>query len=181
MMMLKKNWSWMITMSSSIKDKVRSFLYDKYCHHLKRKNRNTTPTFLSNTCVGGMMYHQLGLKFLSPTINCRINHEGFIEFVNNLSTYISLDLNEKVEGSSIRGVIKRPDTSNEILVEFVHDNSFKIAFDNWNRRKARVNYDDIYVIFDCTDCHFILNDDLLNKYRCIPYKKIMLVNTMGKT
>ena len=49
-------------------------------------------TILSNFCIGGAIYNDLGLQFLSPTINLFFGHHGFIDFVNNLKEYKNAEL-----------------------------------------------------------------------------------------
>ena len=41
--------------------------------------RESRPSILSNTCLAGFVYHELGLKMLSPTINVRC--ENYIQFL----------------------------------------------------------------------------------------------------
>ena len=41
-------------------------------------------TILSMNCTGGILYHELGLPFLSPTINLYIQAEDFIRFCERL-------------------------------------------------------------------------------------------------
>lgn len=37
---------------------------------------NSDITILSNNCIGGIIYHKLGLRFKSPTINLLIGLSG---------------------------------------------------------------------------------------------------------
>lgn len=52
--------------------------------------RRSRPSILSNNCLGGFVYHDLGLKILSPTINavCR----NYIQFLKNYKYYLSMDI-----------------------------------------------------------------------------------------
>lgn len=47
---------------------------------------------LTSNCIGGLIYHELGKSFLSPTINLRMNSPDFIKFVTNIHEYLDLDL-----------------------------------------------------------------------------------------
>ena len=63
--------------------------------HRKFRNevlKNEDVTILCNCCIGGAMYNDLGLKFLSPTINLFFGHHGFIDLVNHLDEYCDAEL-----------------------------------------------------------------------------------------
>lgn len=55
---------------------------------------NSDITILSNNCIGGIIYHKLGLRFKSPTINLLIGLSDFIELVENLKKYENAELVE---------------------------------------------------------------------------------------
>lgn len=52
---------------------------------------NQNITILSMNCTGGILYHDLGLQFLSPTVNLYIKAQDFIKFCENLKYYLSID------------------------------------------------------------------------------------------
>ena len=52
---------------------------------------NQDITILSMNCTGGILYHDLGLQFLSPTVNLYMKAEDFIKFCENLKCYLSID------------------------------------------------------------------------------------------
>ena len=56
---------------------------------VKRKVNISDVTLLSQNCVGGVIYHDVNQKFLSPTVNLYILPKDFIKFVNNLDYYLS--------------------------------------------------------------------------------------------
>lgn len=43
----------------------------------KKRNKNQRFTLLTANCMGGYIYHQLGVGFLSPTINLMILQSDF--------------------------------------------------------------------------------------------------------
>lgn len=65
-----------------------------------RKKMNTKKlkykdfSFISVNCLGGVISHDLGLQFLSPTINLFFESEDYIKFVENLQYYLKLELEE---------------------------------------------------------------------------------------
>lgn len=114
---------------------------------LRLKNRK--PTILTNNCVGGIIYHDLGLRFYSPTINLWMRDEDFLSFIEHLREYIAADVEEAfVEGIAYpAGRITISDGAS-ILLLFMHYSSFQEARQKWNSRKQRINYDKLYVIME---------------------------------
>lgn len=51
-----------------------------------------TPTLLCPNCIGGILFHDLGLKFQSPTVNIMMTQTDFVRFVLNLDYYLSQEL-----------------------------------------------------------------------------------------
>ena len=47
--------------------KIHDILYYRDC---RRRLTNSDFTIIAPNCYAGIMYHRLGLQFLSPTINC---------------------------------------------------------------------------------------------------------------
>lgn len=50
----------------------------------RRRLSNKNFTILSTNCIGGVMYHNLNLKFLSPTINLWISPHDYIKILKVL-------------------------------------------------------------------------------------------------
>ena len=54
--------------------------------------RKRDVTLITNNCIGGIIYHDMHLQFLSPTINLYFDNEEFIRFSTHLEYYLSLSL-----------------------------------------------------------------------------------------
>lgn len=122
------------------------------------------PTIISHNCIGGVLSHELGLKFLSPTVNLFMVNEDFIKFCENLEYYLSLEI------MPYHGEIKREyplGTCGDLVLYFVHYNSFDEAKKKWNDRRKRVNLDNIYIIATDRDG---FNENLLQRFEKLPYK-----------
>lgn len=56
--------------------------------NLERLSKNNIDiddcTIISSNCISGMICHDLGLKFRSPTINLYFTCHNFVLFINNL-------------------------------------------------------------------------------------------------
>lgn len=69
-------------------------------HRKKGKNLyNKHVTLICNNCVGGVIFHDLSLRFNSPTINLDIQPKEFINFVNNMRDYMCCELEEIYDAS----------------------------------------------------------------------------------
>lgn len=74
---------------------------------ISRMNRsrlhNQEFTLITNTCIGGIIFHDLHLRFCSPTINCGIrDHDEFCYFVAICSTiYLYLLNSSFLSGSTL--------------------------------------------------------------------------------
>lgn len=48
---------------------------------MQSKLRNRNISFLTPNCLGGILYHDLGLEFMSPTINLMMTQKDFVKFI----------------------------------------------------------------------------------------------------
>ncbi len=62
---------------------------ERFKYRKRLRNKNKTPTIISNNCIGGIIYHDLGLEFMSPTINLFFKNEDFFTFLNDIEYYIN--------------------------------------------------------------------------------------------
>ena len=146
------------------------------------KLKNTDVTIIARDCVGGILYHQLGLKFLSPTINLFFVPDVFNDFCLNLKEYISAELKELKDDDTPYpvGLLYPAKESGlkPLRVDFMHYDSFIEAKAKWEERKARINWDNIYVV--STFCYpkevATFSDELVENWNKIKYKKVMIVD-----
>ncbi len=151
----------------------------KYLERKRKRNKNTDISIIANNCVGGIIYSDLGLRFLSPTINLLFSSYDYFEFLNHLEYYLDCDLIQKQlpEFSYPIGVLQRGET--EIVLHFMHYKTFEEAKQKWNERCKRVNFNNLYVIFeysgdiDCNHAYYL-------KFKQLPFeKKRMLAYAPG--
>ncbi len=143
----------------------------------RRRLKNPNPTIIASDCLGGKVYHALGLRFTSPTINLWFKPMDFIKFVANLKGYMESDVYEvsapykEVEISYPVGKIFYK--GEEVRLYFMHYSSFEEARDKWNERKRRMNYSNIYVLQIAS----AVTEDLINAFDNLPVRnKILLAN-----
>lgn len=131
-------------------------------HKYKSGIINNNFSIICSNCIGGVISHYAGQQFRSPTVNLWIRQDEFIRMCCNLKYYMSLDL-KFVETKYPYPIGKCGD----ITIHFNHDHSENEAAEKWNRRKKRINYDNLYIIMYNGDG--IEKKDLL-KLNSIPCK-----------
>lgn len=118
----------------------------KYVEYMKSRFDYSAgvPTIMCSACIGGMILHDLGLQFMSPTINLWMMPSDLIKLVSDLDKYMDAEF-EEVNDSIYPYPVGR---LLDITVYFNHYQSFDEAVEIWNRRKNRINRDNIYIITD---------------------------------
>lgn len=129
---------------------VKNFkLIPKICRRIYRiiqRKRLKVSDFsiVTNTCIGGVIYHELGQRFLSPTINLTMEDTDFFKFITHLDDYLAKDLR------FVSGIANYPTAYlGDLLLYFVHYKTEDEARTSWNNRKERINKDRLYII--CSD------------------------------
>lgn len=78
--------------NTKIRATIQLFFLNFKNSHDRIRLRNDNFTIITNHCMGGFIYHDLGKCFLSPTINLKISPEDFVEFAKHLKYYIHQDV-----------------------------------------------------------------------------------------
>lgn len=118
---------------------------------------------ICSNCIGGLIYHRLGLKFMSPTINLWMTQSDFLKFVLELKMYLQKELifiDEEDYPIALLGDIK------------IHFNHYKNEDDAkrcWDKRKKRINFNNLFII--------MYDKDGLSKK---DLKKLEKINCRGK-
>ena len=109
-----------------------------YAGLLRRKLKNKDFTIICSNCIGGIIYNRLGLQFRSPTINMWMHQHDCIRLMKDLREYMNADL-EFIDSKYSYPVAKLKD----ITLYFNHCDTEEEARNDWNRRKQRINYDNL--------------------------------------
>ena len=131
------------------------------------KNKNFT--IFSNNCIGGCIYHSLGKPFLSPTINCYIKTDEFINFLLDYDKYLSKEL-VFIKSEYDFPVARLYD----ITIYFNHYKTESEVLSAWNRRKKRINKSNMFAIIREIDGEVKLTDDVIDKLLSI-YKNFVII------
>lgn len=130
----------------------RTYLRRVLRYFYRRKLRNTDFSLITNNCIGGIISHDMHLRFLSPTINLGFDDAEFIRFVANLDEYLRLPVEEVVEKKCDYPVGVIHGSAGMVRIFFMHYKTFEEAVAKWEERKKRVNMDNIYVIMEGNSC-----------------------------
>ncbi len=130
------------------------------------KLRENPVSIITNDCFGGILYHYLNLEFSSPFINCWIGADDFLQLVNDLREYMKQPLLLKYEGDMYQcpvGTLTY--LQNEICIHFNHSYSFDEAKRDFERRRNRINWDNIFI------CSNFSNRAYTENFAKLPYRK----------
>lgn len=130
-------------------------------------------TMITNNCIGGIIYHDMHLQFLTPTINLYFDNEEFIRFCTYLDEYLSLAVEECISIQKPFPVGVLHGSHGDVHIYFMHYDSFEQAVAKWYERKERINYDNLYIIMEAQKC----SSTILAKFNDIPYaNKVVLTD-----
>ncbi len=142
----------------------------------RRRLKNHRFTILSNRCIGGVMTHNVGERFRSPTVNLIIPDEAFLAFCRHVRAYADCPLEQASEAERRQfppmrcpvGILRGGEKSlPDIPVFFLHFQSFEQAKEKWEARYRRVNYEDLFIMMDCK---LNASDTLLDAFHQLPFE-----------
>lgn len=173
--------------------RVQHWINGKMQRIFAKKNRiklnNTDFTIISNNCWGGIAYEYFGLLKQSPTIGGYFFAEDYLRFITHLEDYINMEIEiisleesrhkkEIINSGTPNAIIGRLSNDSELQpveIIFLHYKNKNIVIDKWNRRKERINYNNLIFKFSfqngCTKEQLEIFDKLQ-----LSGKKIMFIN-----
>lgn len=158
-----------------VKESLKSLLFSIRKMRLRRTRKNLKNcdfSIISNNCIAGCIYHDLGKKFLTPTINLWMSESNFIVFANNFSVYLNAPVFELKDDKYNYpcGEIVPGRGYKNIELFFKHYSSFEEAKNKWIERASRVNLEKIRIVMVSIEG----KKDIVEGFKTIKYKKIMI-------
>lgn len=137
-------------------------------------------TIFSDDCWGGVVSHYLGLEFNSPFVNLHLSKGDYLKFLKAPRYYLESELKCEREGDLYKcqcpyGYLGEGEK--KIILAFNHHICFKDAQDDWNRRKIRVNWSNIFVKMVSDDA----NLNIVEKFEALEYSKKILFTPANLT
>jgi len=109
----------------------------------RKRLKNKEFTILSNNCIGGVICHDLGQPFCSPTVNMYITPNDFVKFLQDPDTYLQLDLIPIVEKNPHSYPVAK---LGDITILLKHFATIEEAREAWKRRTKRIDKNNLYVM-----------------------------------
>lgn len=134
-------------------------------------------TILSDDCWGGYVYNRLKLPFTSPLINVYWDRDQYTEFISDPVFYLNTNLEMIRDGNLHDGVCpvgSLGDAKRKVEMHFVHNVDFNEAKEQWDRRRQRMNVQNLFVKmgFSVKD----KKDEWLAIFKSLSCKKILFYN-----
>ena len=128
-------------------------------------------SIICNNCVGGILYNTLAMECKSPCKNLAIPDNCFLKFANQLEHYMKLELEflrwQIDPHSNKRFPVMKLD---DIEIWCNHDFEIETAIEKWNRRKQKINYENIVFLM------YTENDEIGRRFlEEVDGKKVLFV------
>lgn len=130
---------------NKIKKMYRDVLLLRLNHKNRKRLKNSNFSIISMNCIGGIISHDLGQRFNSPTVNLWFNASDFLKFCKNLRHYVFEC--EICEDKQRTNLFKYPvGCLDDITIYFPHNRNFLKAKQKWIERSKRINFDNLFFI-----------------------------------
>lgn len=151
--------------NSIIVKKLRKRYMSKLQSEYKMPSENIS--VIASNCIGGEIYHDLGMPFQSPTINLWMTQKHFMKLISDMSYYFEQQLRfVHDEGYSCPTAYLGID-DRRIKLIFLHYKTDFEAQSKWEERKHRVDFNNLYFVM--SDRDGITYDDIV-EFGKIPCK-----------
>lgn len=139
--------------------------YIEYARSLK----NRTPSILSNNCWGGIVSQAFAIPYFSPFVGIDIPPAHFVAMLENPERYLSADVRQ----------VDDPDTCpvgmvHDARLHFRHSASFNEAVTKWNKRRRRIDWDNLFVKLSLRSPDEL---PLVDRFNALPYENRICFTT----
>ena len=138
-------------------------------------------TIIASNCTGSLPYRFLKLPYATPTISLFFHAPDYVRFVKRLDYYLNQPIkfvpsSKYAEGRALQAERDYYPVGwlDDVEIHFLHYNSEEEAVDKWERRKNRINRDNLILTFTDKD---LCTPELLAEFDALPYpRKIALTS-----
>lgn len=118
--------------------------------------KNRDYSIISNNCWGGIKTRNYGLPYRFPTCGTFFFAKEYLKFLSDLKGHLAAELLPLSVSESRYADILYPKYGDALVlgrvldaeIVFLHYDSFAEAKEKWDRRKTRVNFDNLLVKFN---------------------------------
>lgn len=139
------------------------FAREKYKAKKRRKLKSNNFSLIASNCNGGVILHDLNLKFNTPFINLSMPPRDFIKLAENFRHYMAFEVEEYNDDTVDFPV----GLLGGLRIDFMHYDTFDQAKSKWDERKRRINYDNL--LFMLTEREGCSIEDMI-KFDNLPIK-----------
>ena len=141
---------------------IPGFTLEKY----RQLQRSRLSVFAQN-CFGNMILNLLGLPFLSPLGHAGFSSRDFIRFLGAPRDYMKETPTFREQKIYANGKKHNFANLGDIVVSAFHYENFENFIEMWERRKPRINWDNILIEM------YLNNEDreALRQFDALPYEK----------
>ena len=157
---------------NKISQPIMQILRKLHYKKMRKRLKNSEFSIISSDCFGAMVYHNLGQRFNSPTINLCFSQEDFYQFVLHLKDYLAAELVEIEDKTVTYPVGSLTYDDRTIRINFMHYHSFEEAKRKWDERKQRVDFSNIYIFQVVSQG---LTQEYLDRFSALPYRHKLLI------
>lgn len=130
------------------------------------KLKKNPPTIFTNFCWGGLTYHRLFLPFSSPFINIWINGNEYMKIIKDPKYYMEQPLQLIAYDWEPKQQIRYPICAcGDAILKCVHSIDFESVNLEWERRKQRIDWDNLFVMMATED------RNLAEEFIKLPYER----------
>lgn len=136
-------------------------------------------SIIASNCTGTLPYRFLKMAYTSPTVNLFFFAPCYLKFVKNLEYYLGLPLKFKTRSGYEHGELVRNSHGqyplgqlDDIEIHFMHYTSQSEATEKWNRRKQRINFDNLVLVFTDKD---LCTPELIREFDDLPHKNKLVL------
>ena len=160
---------------TNLADHIRRRIWKLNRRRINRRNRarfrNPDVSVISMNCIGGVLIHDLGIRFNSPTVNLYFRAADFLRFCENMPRYLAVGELTPCNDPEIVGGRTYPVAYLDDLVLFlVHYASLEEANRKWQERKKRIHMDNLVVMATDRDG---MTEALKDRFEELPYRKVL--------
>ena len=165
----------------NIKEKIEKVFYNTKRYFVKKSIKNKNFSIISNNCWAGRVYQYLDMPYLSPTAGLYFFAPDYIKFVSDLKRYLNTPLRFiNPEESKYSDEIKKRNQTDkpigildDVEIVFLHYKTKEEAKEKWNRRKERVDFDNIIIKFSRMD---LCTEKELEQFDTFPFENKFVLN-----
>lgn len=132
----------------------------------RKRLRNRDFSLLCNNCNGGILCHDLGLQFRSPTVNMFFFSDHFFRFCENFEYYIAQPLTPCKHPKHTPEFPYPVCNLGDLELHFMHYASYEQAKQKWEARTARLNRDNLFVMWTFVGG---TSEELLERFEKLPF------------